>query len=212
MRVPGDESLLTRADLQKQLYAGVLALAGVPLLAAADRAGVHPARLAGVASYLEHAHSSSQLHGSMVHHGSVWKPHLETLSSWAAVHQLAICTLIAGPEGLKFREHNIAVRDAQGLVRAGQVWKDLQHVGVVARFHPGRSVSLAERAQLEPELARWSVHIGSAVARESVGRLSFALHDPTGKLSASSSPHVIGKTTNLIGHLMRMVVYLVSKE
>lgn len=212
VRDPGDESLLTRADLQKQLYAGVLALAGVPLLAAADRAGVHPARLAGVASYLEHAHSSSQLHGSMVHHGSVWKPHLETLSSWAAVHQLAICTLIAGPEGLKFREHNIAVRDAQGLVRAGQVWKDLQHVGVVARFHPGRSVSLAERAQLEPELARWSVHIGSAVARESVGRLSFALHDPTGKLSASSSPHVIGKTTNLIGHLMRMVVYLVSKE
>ena len=73
-------------------------------------------------------------------------------------------------------------------------------------------MSLAERAQLEPELARWSVHIGSTVTRESVGRLSFALSEPTGKLSASSSPHVIGKTTNLIGHLMRMVVYLITKE
>lgn len=212
VRALSNESLLTCADLQKQLYAGVLALAGVPLLAAADRAGVHPDRLNGMASYVEHAPSPSRLHGSMVLHGSVWSPHLETLSSWAAVHQLAICTLIAGPEGLKFREQNIAVRDAQGLVRAGQVWKDLPHVGVVARFHPGRSMSLAERAQLEPELARLSVHIGSTVTRESVGRLSFALYEPTGKPTEISSPHVVGKTTNLIAHLMRMVVYLITKD
>lgn len=203
---------LRYGDLAEQLHAGLLTLAGMPLLAAADRSAATPSRLDAVVSYVQGVEASSRLHGSLVLHGSPWSPLLKRLSDWAASHQGEISGLMLGTASLEFRSQNISVCAPQELVTAGEAWKALPHAGVVAQFHPSRAMSLADRAQLEPALASWSVHIASPVSRESVGRLSFTLCEPTTTQPASSSLHVAGKTTHIMTHLMHMVVYLKPKE
>lgn len=200
------------SDLAEQLHAGLLTLAGMPLLAAADRSSTTPSRLDAVASYVQGVEASSRLHESLVLHGSPWSPLLKGLSAWAASHQGEISGLMLGTASLEFYAQKISVCVPQELVTAGAAWKALPNAGVVAQFHPSRTMSLADRAQLEPALARWAVHIASLVSRESVGRLSFTLCEPTTAQPASSSPHVAGKTTQIMSHLIRMVVYLKSKE
>ncbi len=73
-------------------------------------------------------------------------------------------------------------------------------------------MTLSERAHLEPTLLRHGVLIGATVTRERVGRLSFSLVTRLDSERVSCSGHVVGKTTRLIAHLMRMVINLRSYE
>ena len=199
-------------DLSSRLHAGALILGNVPPLSAADRAAADPHRLGPLTEYFNSLDPASRLNKSLVLPRSDWNLRLPKLAGWAAAHAADISQLLSTPEVLRFRPHNVVVLDANALCRIGDIWQELRSFGVAAVFSPARTMTLSERAHLEPTLLRHGVLIGATVTRERVGRLSFSLVTRLDSERVSCSGHVVGKTTRLIAHLMRMVINLRSYE
>jgi hypothetical protein len=201
-----------RELLVARLHAGVLLLGGVALPSAADRAATESGQLGPVIDYVAAVDPNLRLHKSMALPHSVWSPLLPKLANWAASNAAAISQMLGASEILRIRKHNICVRDADALCRLGEIWRELRTAGLVAVFHPACTMRLADRAHLEPHLSRQGVLIRASVTRERVGRLSFSLEKSLAVGGVVSSGHVVGKTTSLVAHLMRMVVTFNSRE
>jgi hypothetical protein len=197
--------------LVTRLHACALMLGGVPFLAAADRARADPGRLGPALNYVQAVEPAMRLHKSMVLPTSVWSPLLPNMVLWAASHAREISEMLE-ERHLLVRKHNIGVSDFEALCHFSESLQRIHSVGLVPGFCPSRTMSIADRAHLEPRLTQRGVLIGPSVTRERIGRLYFSIESRSGDSKAANSAHVIGKTTSLIAHLMRMIVSFGSKR